>query len=309
MVRMIPLLDAKKLADKNGKEHQRLLRKKQQADHRAKKAQEKLNDAYTKAFENFLSPFATTFTKIKNVELGDLPSATAVPELNNVDVRLRAVGLKAVDALAALAGGSAAGAATGGLTFAAVGALATASTGAAIGGLSGAAATSATLAWLGGGSIAAGGAGVAGGTMVLTGIVAAPLLVAAGGFLWWKGNRALQDQKRVHEDLRRAEAELDVQLHKSSIAVARVNDTARVSRRLVEVGRVRLPQLHKLVASNPDYLTYSANERGRLAELAALATTIAAVIACPILDENGIITALSHETLQAAGSVADRMAA
>lgn len=45
-----------------------------------------------------------------------------------------------------------------------------ASTGTAISTLSGAAATKATLAWFGGGSLAAGGFGVAGGGIVLAGI-------------------------------------------------------------------------------------------------------------------------------------------
>lgn len=54
----------------------------------------------------------------------------------------------------------------------AVGALASASTGTAISTLSGAAATNATLAWLGGGSLAAGGGGVAAGAAVLTTITA-----------------------------------------------------------------------------------------------------------------------------------------
>ena len=49
---------------------------------------------------------------------------------------------------------------------------ATASTGVAIGSLSGAAAKSATLAWLGGGSLASGGFGAAGGMVVLSGAVA-----------------------------------------------------------------------------------------------------------------------------------------
>ena len=48
-----------------------------------------------------------------------------------------------------------------------VSAFATASTGSAIAGLSGAAATNATLAWLGGGAIAAGGGGMAAGAVVL----------------------------------------------------------------------------------------------------------------------------------------------
>jgi len=50
------------------------------------------------------------------------------------------------------------------------------STGAAISGLYGAAATNATLAWFGGGALAAGGGGVAAGAMTLGAIVAAPLV-------------------------------------------------------------------------------------------------------------------------------------
>lgn len=65
----------------------------------------------------------------------------------------------------------------GGATF-----LASASTGTALASLSGVAATNATLAWFGGGSLAAGGLGVAGGTAILGGIVAGPIL-AVGGFI------------------------------------------------------------------------------------------------------------------------------
>ena len=57
-----------------------------------------------------------------------------------------------------------------------MGLLATAGTGTAISTLSGAAATNATLAWLGGGTLASGGLGIAGGMWVLGGIVAAPLV-------------------------------------------------------------------------------------------------------------------------------------
>ena len=53
---------------------------------------------------------------------------------------------------------------------------AAASTGTAIATLSGAAATNATLAFFGGGSLAAGGLGMAGGTAVLGGLVAGPAL-------------------------------------------------------------------------------------------------------------------------------------
>jgi hypothetical protein len=64
--------------------------------------------------------------------------------------------------------GVGAGAAASALTLGLVSTYATTGTGVAISSLSGASATSASMAWLGGGSVAGGGMGVAGGTVVLT---------------------------------------------------------------------------------------------------------------------------------------------
>lgn len=61
-----------------------------------------------------------------------------------------------------------------------VSAIGTAGTGAAISSLSGAAATNATLAWLGGGTLAAGGGGVAAGGAVLGVITIVPMLLIGG---------------------------------------------------------------------------------------------------------------------------------
>nr|WP_316786398.1 hypothetical protein [Thermoleptolyngbya oregonensis] len=67
-------------------------------------------------------------------------------------------------------------------TITLVGLFGTASTGTAISGLSGAAAWNATLAWLGGGSLATGGGGMALGSMILGGITIGPALMI-GGFI------------------------------------------------------------------------------------------------------------------------------
>jgi len=71
--------------------------------------------------------------------------------------------------------------------------LATSSTGTAIAGLSGAALESATLAWLGGGSLAAGGGGIAAGTFVLAGVAIAPGVFIAGLTLKMQGDKALTE--------------------------------------------------------------------------------------------------------------------
>ena len=91
--------------------------------------------------------------------------------------------------------GAAAGAAAATSVLGSTALFGTASTGAAISGLHGAAATGAVLAHLGGGSLAAGGLGIAGGVAALGATFALPA-VAVGSYLWDKSIRE-QHQKVV----------------------------------------------------------------------------------------------------------------
>src|SRR5262249_3366345 len=87
--------------------------------------------------------------------------------------------LQAIETLSGVARSAAAGVMTAAGAYGLVGLLGTASTGTAISTLSGVAASNATLAWLGGGALAAGGGGVALGTLVLGGLVAGPAILVA----------------------------------------------------------------------------------------------------------------------------------
>ncbi len=80
----------------------------------------------------------------------------------------------------------------GNAVLALVGLFGHASTGTAISGLSGAAATNATFAWLGGGSVASGGGGMALGHLVFGGITIVPALLI-GGFRLAKGDKAIAE--------------------------------------------------------------------------------------------------------------------
>ncbi len=90
--------------------------------------------------------------------------------------------------------GAGLGAATAAGSWALVSLLGTASTGTAIGTLSGAAATNATLAWLGGGALAAGGGGMAAGLLTLGGLVALPLIAFSA---WSTHSKADDIQKQT----------------------------------------------------------------------------------------------------------------
>lgn len=84
-----------------------------------------------------------------------------------------------------------------------------ASTGAAIAGLSGVAATNATLAWFGGGALAAGGAGMAGGMTVLGGIVAVPLVYVAAKSTHKKAKEVEAAKVKVEESIVAVSKELE----------------------------------------------------------------------------------------------------
>ena len=94
--------------------------------------------------------------------------------------------------------------------YGSVGLLASASTGTAISGLTGVAATNATLAWLGGGSLAAGGFGMAGGMVALGGIALAPALAVGGLWLASKSEKALTQAYKYSADVDKAVEQLNL---------------------------------------------------------------------------------------------------
>ena len=89
-------------------------------------------------------------------------------------------------------------------SFALVSSYGLATTGTAISSLSGAAATNATLAWFGGGSLAAGGGGMAAGTLILGGIVGVVALTGAGIFSHIKAGKKIKEIAEKENDIIKA---------------------------------------------------------------------------------------------------------
>lgn len=159
-----------------------------------------------------INAFLDTFSRIKNVDFRD---SEGLDELGKLHIDEQDfVELKSMVTFAgSLAGGALAGTAGGALVaFSAYGAaqaLAVASTGTAIASLSGAAATNATLAFFGGGSLAAGGLGMAGGTMVLGGLVAGPALLVMGFVAGHAAKKELEKARTNKAEAQQVAAQLD----------------------------------------------------------------------------------------------------
>ena len=190
-----------------------------------------------------------------------------------------------------LAGGGAAGAALAGvpsLVTGAVSALATASTGTAISTLSGAAATNATLAWLGGGSLAAGGGGMAAGSAVLAGVTGATMgvfaLAAAGIVSSAVYSKKLTAANEYYEKLKVEEAKLKA----AWVVVESINKRALELQSLTsELTNKAIMQLNYLEPLIYDFDNDDAYYVETFQKSALLSKAVGDISQVPLLDENG----------------------
>ena len=182
------------------------------------------------------------------------------------------------------------GALVGMATYGATAMFATASTGTAISSLGGVAATNATLAWIGGGSLAAGGLGIAGGTAVLGGIVAAPVLAVGGMVLAAKAREKLAAARANHAKAKLAAGEMRAAsalvwgIHKAAAQVHSV--LTRLDERMTPV----LGDLERVIAQRGvDYSTWPEADRRKAHLAVTFALGLRIVLEAPILTKEGAL--------------------
>jgi hypothetical protein len=165
-------------------------------------------------------------------------------------------------------------------TVALIGLFGTASTGTAIGGLSGAAAWNATLAWLGGGSLAAGGGGMALGTLVLGGIAVGPALMLGGFVLGGQGEKALTEAHRYAAQVNTEIAKLD----------AYEDFLGQVQRRITELKdlvKILNDRAINGLAALESKPFIRERDAVKFQQVALLIKALAEIMKTPILDTNG----------------------
>lgn len=249
-----------------------------------------------------MKSFIREFEKINNIELSE---SSGLNELQKMVLdKKEFTDLKELQGMAtSLAGGLASGAVAGALTafgaYGAAGVLATASTGTAIASLSGVAATNATLAFFGGGSLAAGGLGIAGGTAVLGGLVAGPALAVLGFVV---GARASKNRDKAYANLAKANEFEEEMKTTAEICNGIRRRAAMFNRFLIRLQTVFDPLIYEMSQiidrSGGDYRCFSENEKKCIASAMAMAGAIKAVLDTPILDEEGNLTSESEVIVQ-----------
>lgn len=249
-----------------------------------------------------IKPFIQEFEKLNHVELSE---SKGLNELQKMVLDKKEFSqLKDLQSFAtSLASGMVTGTMLGSLTafgaYSAAGVLASASTGTAIATLHGVAATNATLAFFGGGSLAAGGLGMAGGTAVLGGLVAGPALAVLGIVA---GAKASANKDAAYAGLAKAKA-FKEEMDTASLVCIGIRKRANMfSRFLLSLNSVFEPLIFEMQQiireSGTDYRTFSMDEKKTIAEAMAIAGAIKAILDTPILDEDGNLTKESERIIE-----------
>lgn len=252
--------------------------------------------------DDSIKPFIAEFEKLNHVELSDSQGLNELQKMvldKKTFTELKDLQSMATSMVGGLASGAMAGAITAFGAYGAAGALATASTGTAIASLSGAAATNATLAFFGGGSLAAGGLGMAGGAAVLGGLVAGPALAVLGFVV---GAKASANKDKAYSNLAKAREFSEEMDTASSLCMGIRKRANMFSRFLLSLNSVFEPLIYEMgeiiKKRGTDFREFNQEERNTVAEAMAMAGAIKSILDTPILDDDGNLVPESEKIVE-----------
>ena len=279
------------------------------AAHRLEDMREKCNQSITALGEEKLfvlsgsmSKFVDAFSKLKNVDFSD---SVGLDELSKIQVgskdfeELKELSKFSVSLLEGAGTGAVGGAIAAFGAYSAAMTFATASTGTAISTLGGVAATNATLAWFGGGSLAAGGAGMAGGAAVLGGIVAGPAILVMGIIVGAKAGKSLENAKANAFQTN----EMCEQFENGSLECIAIRRRSYMFYNLLaRLDAYLLPLTYTMEniikTEGVDYSQFKPESKKVIAAAASAAVSVKAVLDTPILSEAGDLTEESNTVSQ-----------
>ena len=264
-------------------------------------ALDKLGKRKIQILDQSIKPFIIEFEKLNHVELAESKGLNELHKLvldQKSFIELKKLQSMATSMASGVTSGTLAGALTAFGAYGAASALATASTGTAIASLSGAAATNATLAFFGGGSLAAGGLGISGGMLVLGGLVTGPALAVLGTVV---GAKASANRDKAYSNLSRARAfkeEMDVA---ADLCIG-IKDRAIMFDQFLEslnsIFTKLIDEMTQTIKNRGnDYAKFSEEEKKIVAETLAMAGAVKSILDTPILDSDGNLTIESEKII------------
>lgn len=277
-------------------------------------ARERTNEAITelgqekiRILTTSISDFVQSFEKIKNMNLKNgegidelrnfNPTSESFKQLKEASFEAKKI---AINGLAAIGSGALLAYGTYSVVMGGLGGLlVTATTGTALGTLSGVAATNATLAWLGGGALTAGGFGMAGGMAVLGGLVAGPALAIGGAIFASQAKTALNDAYGNYDKSKAFKK----QARNIGIALkgifTRANQLTELLQKLDVFFAYQVKLLEEIIESKGvNWESYSKSEQEEIYKCVQLAQTIKVILDTSLLKQEGELDERSNEVLE-----------
>lgn len=262
----------------------------------------------------------------KPITLGATSALVSLPELKEMEASSYQAADIVKDGIGAVSSGVLVGVGASGLASS-IGVVA--GTGTAIGSLSGVAATNATLAWLGGGSLAAGGMGMAGGAAILGGAIAGPALAVMGFAAASKSEKALTEAYEQESEIRimieqveNGTALLTSIRERSEEMRTVISDLMKRFSGVLDVGELMIGEklqakqaiqvewddagaikkiFRRLKGQKPldplDFTTFSQGEKDNYTILNLFGVALYRMIKVKVLDDEGLITADSDQAV------------
>ena len=262
---------------------------------RVAKTIKSLGEVKLKAASNEIKDFADEFSKIRNLKLTATEGLEELDRLtftaNDLN-ELKEISINATNILLNGVGSGTAGVLMGYGAYYGVGWLATASTGTAINTLSGIAAKNATLAWLGGGSLASGGGGVALGSVVLGGLVVGPALLLAGSLFNSSANTKFDNAKINRLKAEKYESDVDVVISELAVIQRYAVDIIKIILKLQVLTKATNERLKEAIDNNgTDWNKYDDKAKESVFVAVKAVQGLKAAIDVPLLTEEGVLTA------------------
>ncbi len=240
---------------------------------------------------NSVHIFIENFEKIKNIELIE---TNINQDLKNIKLtksdfnEMKKASIKSSLLLAGGASSLSMGALLGMGTYGTIGSVATASTGTAISSLSGVAARKATLAWLGGGSLATGGGGVIAGTYVLGAIVLIPTILIWGITYTARAKSKLADAKVHKLKARKFDKENLIKVKKITAIIKRVDQMKKTLYILSKYLKTHVDIMNNTIQKyGNDYSTYPESAKKHIYTALMFAQATKSILDINLLTKDG----------------------
>lgn len=271
----------------------------EEARKKSNKSLERLGKAKLHVLNNTIADFVSVFGQIHDVQFQGSAGLNELGKMHfdEQDIsKMKEMSNLAGSVLRGLSAGAGAGALAAFGAYGAAMTFGTASTGTAIASLRGIAAKSATLAFLGGGAITAGGGGMALGSVVIGGVAAGPAIAILGIVLDASASKNLDNAYSNKAEAEKAAEGFEIIEMLCNAVTVRTNMFAILLVKLEKALKVLIERMRQITQTKGcDYSYYTEEEQNVLAMALSLATAIKGVLDTPILDEDGKVTEESED--------------